>query len=542
MGILRDKLKFGSLLDRKRLGVLMILLVAFGLRMACTPRPNNRHLAQAATQDLSAFDEDAGRIARADAGLADLLEYGRQNPQMLASGHTPGEPLKVRAADRKHLRQSYAALLDHLKGLEGLKSQWQQVAFDARSIHGPTHARAYVLSYAAWLVQYRRGLEWVELTVPNKALETMLDEAVPSQGIERGSFARLKRNIIDMRSVGQYWAGYQYIQTLRGPLEEAGCFEDAVCMEVMGQIEENHQAARVLLTRRGVLSFGYNAWDIVRDTGFDAWFPVQTRAARWMGDTRLARQSRHLIAPEQIREMGRHLEPGDILVARSNWYLSNAGLPGFWPHSELFVGTAEELEALAEDEQVARYYRDNTDYDGLIDALRERFPAAWAAYNEPDAAGEVRAVIESRSEGVIFTSLQDALGSDYAAAMRPRASTVARARAIEVAFSHWGKPYDFNFDFLTDQELVCTELVYHAWQPTQTREGVDFDLVDVMGRTTLPVNIIVEQFDREYDNPDRSLDFVYFLDGQETGGPARVRDVAAFRQSWKRPKWGFMQD
>ncbi len=36
------------------------------------------------------------------------------------------------------------------------------------------------------------------------------------------------------------------------------------------------------------------------------------------------------------------MEPGDIIVARQNWYLSNIGLPGFWPHAELYVGTPEE--------------------------------------------------------------------------------------------------------------------------------------------------------------------------------------------------------
>lgn len=542
MSILRDKLEFGSILDHKRLVLLIILLTAGGLRLACNPRPNNRNLAEASPGNIGVFGEDAQRIDRADEGLADVLDYGRQNPRMLARAPKSAEPMRMRAGDRKRLRQSYAAILDHLKGLDGLKSQWQQSALDARNIDRQTHARAFMLSYAAWIVQYRRGLEWVELTVPNKTLETVLDEAAPAYGIERGSFRRLKLNIIHMRSVGQLFAGYQYYQMQRETLDEAGCMQEYACRDATHLIEQSYQAARALLGDRGVVSFGYNAWDMMRDKSFDAWFPVQTRAARWMGDTRLARHSRHLIKPAQIREMGEHLEPGDLLVARSNWYLSNAGLPGFWPHSELFVGTPDELEAFADDDEIRRYYRENTDYDGLIDALRQRFPKTWSAYRQPDAAGEDYAVLEARSEGVIFTSLQYALASDYAAAMRPVASKVARARAIEVAFSHWGKPYDFNFDFLTDQKLVCSELLYQAWQPTAERQGVDFDLVEVMGRTTLPVNTLVEQFDRQYDAADRNLDFVYFLDGQEHGGPAEVAGLDAFRDSWKRPKWGFLQD
>src|SRR5690554_444434 len=104
MSILRDKLKFDTLLQRKRMGVLLLVLLGFGLRMACTPRPINRGVAEAATQDSRAFREDTGRIARANQGLFDVLEYSRQNPRMLAGAHPSGEPLRMRAEERTHLR------------------------------------------------------------------------------------------------------------------------------------------------------------------------------------------------------------------------------------------------------------------------------------------------------------------------------------------------------------------------------------------------------------------------------------------------------
>src|SRR5690554_6202080 len=143
MSILRDKLKFDTLLQRKRMG---LVLLGFGLRMACTPRPINRGVAQAASADRRVFNDDTGRIVRADQGLLDVLEFSGQNPRMLAGAQASGEPLRMRAEERTHLRQSWAALLDHLRELEGLKSQWQQIALQARDIDRPTHARAYMLS------------------------------------------------------------------------------------------------------------------------------------------------------------------------------------------------------------------------------------------------------------------------------------------------------------------------------------------------------------------------------------------------------------
>jgi hypothetical protein len=526
---------------RKRKIFLVLMAISAGFRVSCVPQADDGYASDYGAEVDHAFLEDLRRIQSHDRGLGDVLEYARRNPEMLPDPRPGDEPVKLRRADKTRLRQTYAALLDHMQGLDGMKNFWQQVAREERGLDADSHARAYLLSYAAWLVQYRRGLEWVELTVPNKALETILDEAAPAQGIEAGSFARLKLNIIHVRSVGQLFAGYRFYRMLDDELDDAGCLREAECRRAMERVEENYLAARTHLLRRGLISFGYNAWDIVRDTTFDAWFPIQAGAARWMGDTRLARKHRHLISPAQVREMGEHLEPGDILVTRSNWYLSNAGLPGFWPHSELYIGTPADLRAYFDDEQVRRYYRQNTDYDGLIDALRHRYPEAWAVYTRADSDGLPRAILEARSEGVVFNSLQQAVEADYAAAMRPRADKLAQARAIEAAFAHWGKPYDFNFDFLTDRKLVCTELVYKAWQPGPSKDGVRFELTEVMGRTTLPANSLVEQFDRGYDGGERTLEFVYFLDGREGRDAAVVSDLAAFRESWRRPKWGFMQ-
>jgi hypothetical protein len=69
------------------------------------------------------------------------------------------------------------------------------------------------------------------------------------------------------------------------------------------------------------------------------WFPVQRNVANMMGDSYLSSRDDKFVSIEQISEMKKYLKPGDILVERRNWYASNVGIPGFWAHAALYVGT-----------------------------------------------------------------------------------------------------------------------------------------------------------------------------------------------------------
>jgi hypothetical protein len=79
--------------------------------------------------------------------------------------------------------------------------------------------------------------------------------------------------------------------------------------------------------------------------------------------------------------------------------------------------------------------------------------------------------------------------------------------------------------------------VYKAYQPSPGFNGVAFPLKTMLGRPLLPPNEIARDLDAHWDSPDRALDLVVFLDGQEHEGKAIEADAAAFRASWRRPKW-----
>jgi hypothetical protein len=256
-----------------------------------------------------------------------------------------------------------------------------------------------------------------------------------------------------------------------------------------------------------------------------------------MGDTRLAKDGRRLVSDAQLHDFRAKLAPGDIILERRNWYVSNVGLPGFWPHAALHAGTQREiLDSLARDPEVVATCGD------LGERLAKKYPKAWASLAERDENGHDHVVIEAVSEGVVSASIEHSCGADYVAALRPRLGPLARAHAIERALSYWGRPYDFNFDFATDDEVVCSELVLKAFEPAEgDGKGLAIPFVEVAGRRAVPPTEFVRVFSSELEQPNPRFDFVHFLDGREKEHRAVVADAKALAASATRPKWDLVQ-
>jgi len=160
------------------------------------------------------------------------------------------------------------------------------------------------------------------------------------------------------------------------------------------------------------------------------------------------------------------------------------------------------------------------------------------ALDTKDDDGFAKSVIEALRDGVIMTSVENSGHADYLAVLRPRISVEEKFRAILKAFSYWRRPYDYNFDFATDNALVCSELVYKSFQGSS---NLNFELSMINGRMLLPPNLIAKKFGEEFDTPAQQLDLVFYLEGNEEKQQFFERGLAAFSRSWKYPKWDIMQ-
>lgn len=183
--------------------------------------------------------------------------------------------------------------------------------------------------------------------------------------------------------------------------------------------------------------------------------------------------------PRTVRaEIVALLRPGDVLVVRKEFAATNYFLPGYWPHVALYLGTARDLATLgvAADEHVA----------GRLPALESATPftAVLQPHEENLWSGEVPhpCVIEAQKDGVRIRSVNSPFDSDSIVVLRPKLAPASIAQALAHAMMHEGKPYDFDFDFCQSQRLVCTEVVYRAFEGI---EGVQFTLQRHAGRFAL---------------------------------------------------------
>ncbi len=513
------------------------ILVALLILGACDKPVVPRSLATLSDAERrEKFEDDLNLVRRYDDGLRQTLLYAKGRPDLFVKS----EEIQLTPRQKSELRAIWQTVLDYMRALDGIKGYWRDFHKFGVLQERRAHVEAFTAGYAAWLTQYRHGLEFVDLSVPSAAMEKLLDERSRSHEIPAGSFGLLKWNVINVKAVTRLMGSHQYWKTLLPALADYDCAQSGACSWAQTTIETHHDSSKALLKARGAVDFGYNAFDIARDMSFDAWFPLQAGVALWMGDTKIRRLHEHLVSPEQLAVMLPLLQPGDVIVARHNWYLSNVGLPGFWPHAELYLGSPTELAAFFDDAEVKGYFEATHGVPDLPTFLRQTHPDVYKEYETP-LDDHPRRVMEAISEGVVLNSLERAAGADYVGVMRPRQTKLDKALAVVRAFELYGLPYDFNFDFTTDDTLVCTELVYKSWRASKSRGGLGLDTANVMGRVTLPANDIVRQFDVTCDDDDAPLEFVYFIDGREKQKTAVVGTKDEFRKSWERPKWDPLQ-
>lgn len=476
--------------------------------------------------DLRVRMADASRVLHVSrTGLQRAVDFARSRPDLFNREKNKAQDLLTRQ-DKLVIWSTWSSVLDSLAALDAIRGVWKDYSLLQEKARRNV---TFALNQASFLAAYRYALEFIGLSDRNSSLNVILDEAVPELGITAGNFSRFKFRFLNgavatefsaLQVIGASYGRKGVPQALRLAIDE-----DSAFIWNMGK-GKGH-----------VLTFK-NALAVVQKAAFTAWFPVQKNVSEWMGDTKVHRVGTHLISGEQIVSMRERLQPGDILFERHEWYLSNMGLPGFWTHAALYVGTPGERRAFFVDPETTAWVKGQGIADGDLESLlKQRYPKAYAAGTTAVENGHAPRVLEAISEGVSFTSLEQSGASDSIAVLRPRLAKREKAQTLVRAFHYSGRPYDFNFDFETDASLVCSELVYKTYEPAAETKGLRFPLDEIMGRKVSTPNGMVRQFDEQHGSAEAQTDLVLFLDGFEKEKRAVESTLEQFRASWRRPNW-----
>ena len=168
------------------------------------------------------------------------------------------------------------------------------------------------------------------------------------------------------------------------------------------------------------------------------------------------------VTPEILASARNLLQAGDVIVTRHKYALSNVFLPGYWPHVAFYIGNQQQ---------------------------REQLGVQLPATTQNGIAIESIETFEALKDGVLFRKLESTLHVDAFVILRPKLKPEEIKRGIERVLEHEGKKYNFNFDFFRADRLVCTELIYRAY------DGIAnfvIPLKERAGRPTLSAEDLIE--------------------------------------------------
>ncbi len=483
-----------------------------------------------------AFTIDLQRYLEYEGGLERQLEGFNEFSVVLRD-----EGGRVLTADEEaQLRGLWTATYDYAFSLDQIRLFYEDwYRFDPSRAGRSYHLRSFLLTFAAELSLYEKSSRLAELVSGNSNVVKFLNTPHDEAGLGPDSFSQFREQLQGTRDQARVIAGRKYLLWLEEGLAGREEAKALGCSWLWEKVESELALVDAFSrTKLAALTVGSDL-EIFKRSVDRVWYPTQKGVATWIGNTHMRRIGDYLITLDLREEMDRHLEPGDVMLSRKNWHLSNVGLPGFWPHAVLYIGEHEKLEAYFDDEQVRAYLREISGEDLTLEAyLAREYPSRWLRYTAGETDEPFR-VIEGIAAGVVLNTLGKACG-DYMAILRPRLDKKAKAQAIIEAFGHLDKPYDYNFDFATDHALVCTELVWRSYRPAQNKQGLELEPIEVAGRTTLPANQIALLFAQEHGQSDSQFEFAYFVDASEKLAEAFVSTEAAFLETHKRAKWDLM--
>jgi hypothetical protein len=334
------------------------------------------------------------------------------------------------------------------------------------------------LAAAALLVDAARFLR--ETFHGVKVVRRKLDEPDPIYGIPPRMYDDVQKSLTSPYHAWHLWQATRYYDRHRDKLRQAAAVNGLEpLVEIIDRLRDRLRPSLGLYLRTRLRVRGRRA---IRHIGRDVLgrgiYALQTAIGSGMAEV-FVRPGHAPSLPRDIRgQVIRLLQPGDVLVARKEFAATNYFLPGFWPHAALFLGRPSDLAecGIADHEHVRPRLSQFNSMTPLTGVLMPNDAHAWSE------GAEHPCILEAMKDGVKIRSVNSVLNSDSVVIVRPLLHVSLIGSALVRALVHEGKAYDFDFDFSVSHRLVCTEVVYRAYDGVGE---VKFNLQRHVGRFAL---------------------------------------------------------
>lgn len=204
-----------------------------------------------------------------------------------------------------------------------------------------------------------------------------------------------------------------------------------------------------------------------------------------------------------LEELRGVLRPGDLLLDKTRFALTDRIIPGYWGHVAVWLGSTEEI-------------RSQHLFDPVTNPHVSETAMAWLPKVEEGAS-----VLEALRPGVEINPLEHFMHLDDVGVFRIRPQFISTHNIkmhLRKGLKWVGTDYDFGFDVNSHDRIVCSELVYQIYPlPWKTSASV--------GRRTISPDQVASLCGPSDEFP---LELVYWARGEK-----RFEGKEAYRLLWQ---------
>ncbi|MFH0905924.1 MAG: YiiX/YebB-like N1pC/P60 family cysteine hydrolase [archaeon] len=429
---------------------------------------------------------------------------------------------KIISFDDKQIITNYwTSFLKNYYELEELHKEYDSFYENNFETKDELYQKSFMIYYLTFTTNYYSQIKMYTIVKNNLLLSTILNEPIKSKNISTNEYYKLKQKITKSSQLLKSITGDNYLNLIDEKINTKELIETK-------NVLKNNFSINNKLLKENLILFIYNPFELIEKKTILNWNLFMSAYTNFTMKISSFDTSFNILSND-VLEIKEKLEPGDIILERRNGRITNLFIPGFWTHAAIYVGTMQELNS---------YFNGITiDDNNFEEYIKLNYPIVYEDLTINKEKGYNKTVIESYNKYVQLKPIELSASADYFSVLRPKLSKKDKLYALISAFDYYGMPYDYDFDFVTDDKIICTELVYKAYRETNNKKGLSFELELFANRLVLTANNFAKRFAQDFNTNKEEFEFVIYINGKrDINGNLIPATTDEFKQSYLRKK------